>query len=110
MHHTKPHHPRAFDPVDATEARRWAQARLDLDQCKCSAKAVCGRMFIKLSAKICMLITAAMMSWPLPADAGWVFFVPSARAPDPPPATYTAQPALQWTPPPARGFQPGHRS
>jgi hypothetical protein len=107
---TTPYRPRAFDTVDATEARRSAHARLDLDQCKCSAKAVGGRMFVKLSAKFGMLVTAAVMSSPLPAAAGWVFFVPSVRAPDPPPATYSAQPALQWAPPPARGFQPGHRS
>ena len=110
MHQSTPHRPRTFYTVDATEARRSAQERLDLDQCKCSTKAVCGPMFVKLSAKLCMLITAAVMSWPLPAAAGWVFFVPSVRVPDPPQATYPAQPALLWAPPPALGVHPGHRS
>jgi hypothetical protein len=67
-----------------------------------------------LWVRLCMLIGAAMASWPVSggADTGHVVvvIVPSFRPASPPPQRFRAQAPLQWAPPPAMGLTPGQRS
>jgi len=70
-----------------------------------------GWMLSNLWVRVCVLVAATMLSWPLSATAetghSFVVIVPSFRPPNPPPPSALAQPAWQWAPPPPLGLTPG---
>ncbi len=74
-----------------------------------------GRMSPRFWVRLWLFSAAAIMPWPLPADADpshlFVVIVPPARRPSPPPApNFPPQAPLQWAPHPSQGLTPGRRS
>src|SRR5580692_4232783 len=76
-------------------------------------------MLSNLWVRVCVLIAATMLSWPLSATAetghsfvvdtghSFVVIVPSFRSPNPRPRAVPAQPAWEWAPTPPLGLTPG---